>query len=524
MSQLLSSKIVIVEEEPQVRGIPTLPTSVAGAVGLAERGPINKAVLCSSYEDYLNVFGGLLPGAFLPLAARGFFENGGTALWVVRVAHYDDIDERSTLTSRIAQATLIAPDPADPAQSINAMRVLGKDPGAYANSLELEVRPPTSGAPETFDFAVIDEGNYREIFANLSLDPAQPRYAPLIVNDAVRGSRLIALDDLVAGVATLPLQRAPLSGGDDGLAGLADTDFIGSKTTKTALYALDEALDLSIVIVPDRATPAVHAAMLNYCEFDRKGFAFAILDPPAQSTPAEIIRYVEVDAALLETSEFGAIYWPRLEVLHPSPGPGERNTLTVPPSGIIAGVFARLDGSRPGGVYQTPAGTEEGRLLGVIGFENNDVLEENVRDLLYPKRINPLTTAPALPRFIDGSKTLKSGGNFPYIAERRGVSFIERSLRQGLQPARHKPHTEALRAQVRRTITAFLLTQMRIGAFRSNEPDKAFFVDASAQLNPPEVVLAGQLIVRVGLATNKPAEFLILRISQDTRSLIESLG
>ncbi len=95
---------------------------------------------------------------------------------------------------------------------------------------------------------------------------------------------------------------------------------------------------------------------------------------------------------------------------------------------------------------------------------------------------------------------------------------------QGGGPGRHKLTAlgvlpVSLRAQVRRTITAFLLAQMNNGAFRSREPAKAFFVDVSDQLNTPSVIFAGKLIARVGLATNKPAEFVIIRISQDTRAL-----
>ena len=77
---------------------------------------------------------------------------------------------------------------------------------------------------------------------------------------------------------------------------------------------------------------------------------------------------------------------------------------------------------------------------------------------------------------------------------------------------------------VRRTITAFLLPQMNNGAFRSREPSKAFFVDVSETLNTPSVIFAGKLIARVGLATNKPAEFIVLRISQDTRALEAELA
>lgn len=105
--ELLSSKVVVVEEEPRVRGIPSAPTSVAGAVGLAERGPIGQAVLCTSFEEYQSTFGGFTPDSDLALAAMGFFENGGSHLWVVRTVHYEDasIPESHTATRAAAALT-----------------------------------------------------------------------------------------------------------------------------------------------------------------------------------------------------------------------------------------------------------------------------------------------------------------------------------------------------------------------------------------------------------------------------------
>jgi hypothetical protein len=198
--------------------------------------------------------------------------------------------------------------------------------------------------------------------------------------------------------------------------------------------------------------------------------------------------------------------------------------LTVPPSGHVAGVYARVDSSRPGGVYIPPAGIENGRLLGVIGFETDAVLEEAKRDLVFPKNINPLTTFPGAPRHIDGARTLKGDGNFPTVAERRGVIFIEQSLKLGLLFAKHQNNTPALRATLARTATAFLLIQLKNGAFASSDPKKAFFVDFGDALNPPSVVFSRQVIGRIGLATAKPAEFIVLRFSQDTRALDEELA
>src|SRR5690606_26333716 len=168
--------------------------------------------------------------------------------------------------------------------------------------------------------------------------------------------------------------------------------------------------ELSVLLVPGRATPAVHQAMVTYAEVERGGTVFAVLDPPASQSATDIVTYVTTTAALEGATEFGAIYWPRVKVLNPAKSVfGSSEQLVVPPSGIIAGVFSRTDSAHPGGVYDPPAGIEAGRMFGVLGFETDEVLEENKRDLVYPHRINPLTTGPGLPRYIDGSRTLKDG-------------------------------------------------------------------------------------------------------------------
>ena len=92
------------------------------------------------------------------------------------------------------------------------------------------------------------------------------------------------------------------------------------------------------------------------------------------------------------------------------------------------------------------------------GFETDEVLDEKKRDIVYPKRINPLTTGTGLPRFIDGTRTLKSTGNFASVSERRGVNFITTSVQRGLQFARHRTNDEKLVAEVRRTVVSFLVS------------------------------------------------------------------
>jgi uncharacterized protein len=507
----LSSKITIVEEEPTIRGIPSAPTSVVGAVGITERGPIGKPVLCTSFGEYTRTFGSFTKNSDLALAAMGFFENGGRQLYVVRTAHYADIKDATSVTARRALGMLVGDKP--DGTSVQVVKIEGKDPGSYANQIKVEVKVSAT-EKDRVDLAVVLDGKTRETYTGLSADQAHARFIEKLVNDPKSGSGLVRLAVQTGSEGILPKpQSVQLAGGDDGLSGLTDQDFVGSELSKTGLRALDSVQDLSLLMIPGMATPVVHTSMIQYCEVARSSMVFAVLDPPADQSAQEIVEYVRTTAKLEEATEHAAIYWPRVRILNPAKAIlGSDDTITVPPSGIICGVYARNDGAQPGGIYDPPAGIEKGKMLGVVGFENDETLEEAKRDLIYPWRINPLTTGPSMPRYIDGSRTLKGTGNFPYIGERRGVTFIERSLKDGLQFARHKNNTEALRAQVQRTITSFLMTQMNNGAFRSKEPEKAFFVDLSE--NGEEEILAGRLNVRVGLATNKPAEFIELRFSQ----------
>jgi hypothetical protein len=321
-------------------------------------------------------------------------------------------------------------------------------------------------------------------------------------------------------------------GGNDGLVGLADSDYSGNVAGPTGLYAFDRVSNGTMLIVPGVATQAVHLAMLDYAENYRNGALFCVLDPLASQTAQEMVVYVD-GSGLLEYSEFGALYWPRIKVANPAPSIfGTDSAITVPPSGWVAGKYAAND-QKIGGIYESPAGIGDGWgvLRGVLGVEDDptgmsrhQVLQEGYRDLVYPKRINPITKLDGAPWHIDGGRTLKSTGNFPNIGERRGVIFIEQTLKVGLQIFKHRFNNRANRRKANRIIFAFLLREMNKGGFRSMNPAEAFFVDTSDQLNPLVNEMAGLMTIRIGLATNKPAEFIRLLITQDTRALAAELA
>lgn len=518
-NQLLSSKIVTQEEAPALRSIPTLDTAVASIVGITQKGPVGAATLTQSFTQFVNIFGGYIAGSDMASAAEGFFENGGTNLWVVRVVHYVDI---TVATPSSAKATITVPN----ATPVTTLTVNGKYDGTYANGYKNVVSAATSGNAAEFNLQLQDStALVLETYPNLTMDATAPRYALTIVNDATNGSTRIALVD--AGVVGSTSARRPANGtyspmasGADGLGSIADSDYVGSSASSTGLRALDLVDDLTLLAVPGIATSAVHNAMLTYSEVTRVGQVYAVLDPPTNNTATQVNTYVNSTAAIGGLSEFGAIYWPRIQILNPNAALyGTSDTIVVPPSGHVMGMYARNDNAKVGGVWTQPAGTEEGVLFGCLGFETPDVLKEEVRDLVYPQNVNPITTMKGFPRYVDGTKNLKTTGQWPSVAQRRGVSFVERSLKLGLQFARHKNNTQTLRATLTRTSKAFLKTQMDADAFASHDPDKAYFVDFGDALNP-----AGTQIVtgRYGLATNSPAEWIILKFSQDTRAIDSS--
>ncbi len=521
-NQLLSSKIVVQEEAPTLRGIPALDTAVLGVVGLTEKGPVGVATLVQSFTQFVSIFGSYIAAGDLASAVEGYFENGGVNLWVVRTVHYTTITDATSKTSTKATVTLD-----DRAGSpLATLRVDGKYDGTYAAGYSVKVSAPTSGDSGFFNFEVLDaSGLSLEIYPNVTMDDADPRYIVDIVN-ADNGSTRIAVADLdsvtVAPNNSPAIATTALTGGNDGLTSLADTDYLGTSAGNNGIHALDIVDDLTLLAVPGIATSAVHNGMIAYAEVTRGGQVFAVLDSPAGDTASQMITYVTSTAAIGGLSEFAAIYWPRIQVLNPNKTLfGKTDTIVVPPSGHICGMIARNDSAKQFGVFTQPAGTEEGKLFGVVGFETDEVLKEDVRDLLYPKRINPITTMKGFPRFVDGERTLKGDGNWPTIGQRRGVSFTERSIKLGLQFARHKNNTSELRGTLTRTVFAFLKSETDAGCFATKDPATAFFVDFGDALNPatqPNIVTG-----RIGLATVEGAEFIVLKFSQDTRAIDQAL-
>jgi len=332
----------------------------------------------------------------------------------------------------------------------------------------------------------------------------------------------------VASPGNLPafITSSFMTGGNDGLAGLNDNDFIGGESTAgdVGMRVLD-AEDIDVLIVPGKATSAIHNAMVTYVEITRAGLCFAILDPPANTSAQGMIVYTQQTAGLYELTELAAIYWPRITVVNPNQSIfGSAATITVPPSGHIAGVYARVDASKIGGAFDHPAGSDKLYLpKNALGVEMPEVKKKPKRDLVFPALINPISIEGG-PVFIDGARCLQDTGNWPTVGQRRGIIFVEKKMIPGLAFIRHRNINRKLLQTGQRTVTLFMNTIAGAGVLASTDPKSAYFIDFGPALNTAATAKQRTVYARFGIATAEPAEYVVILISPDNEELDNQLA
>lgn len=360
-----------------------------------------------------------------------------------------------------------------------------------------------------------------ETFEKLSLAPGHPRNAMAIV-----GSWSIASDTPSRGGGsslirlTLPASPAPLAsafvhglplfltGGADDAVGVTDNTYIGTPSDdpagRTGIQALENEPSISLVAVPGRTSVPVQNALINHCE--RMRYRFAVLDTPlgARLTDARAHRQN------FDTTR-AAVYYPGLVIPDRFSPPGEIRTIT--PSGHMLGIIARTDTTR--GVHKAPANEV---VRGILQFETK--LGKGEQDILNPLHVNCFRDFREENRGlrIYGARVATSDPEFKYVNVRRLLLFIEQSLDIGLQWAVFEPNDQPLWDTVKQSVSNFLTTVWRSGALAGLKQEEAFFVNIGFNITmTQDDVDNGRMIVEIGVAPVKPAEFVIVRISQKTR-------
>lgn len=315
-------------------------------------------------------------------------------------------------------------------------------------------------------------------------------------------------DLLPAATGDQPLR---LRGGTDGGAPVRPTDLRGTVTAagRTGLRAFDD-VDIQLLVLPGRNEPEFLSVGMDYAN-ERNVFYVAdgagSDDRRFAIDTGDVVNFVE---GLPTRSDNAAMFYPWIEVSDPV-GVGRAPTRFVPPSGHIAGVFARTDRQR--GVWKAPAGLEA-TIPGALDLQHR--LLDADQDLLNPIGLNCIRQRPGAGIVSWGARTLSSDPEWRYTPVRRTALFLVESLRRGLQWVVFEPNDVELWGRIRSNIESFMLSLHRQGAFQGATPAEAFVVKCDAETNPQELIDQGIVTAQVAFAPLKPAEFVVVQVSQKT--------
>ncbi|MGH8245180.1 MAG: phage tail sheath family protein [Gammaproteobacteria bacterium] len=394
----------------------------------------------------------------------------------------------------LLEAALRAANPNDPRYTNATVQLIGRDPNARFRVLTGR----TGAAPgSAFDPGVTIA--FTEAGGNTAADLG-----------LFGAGVLVNVQQYSLGGTAAGFQANPVAG-NNGNRPVAN-DIIGVRANKTGLFALEDVDIFNILCIPraaDLTAPEpfnVYSAAEVYC-LERR--SFLIVDVPSNiDTVQEMKDFLDSNAGLRNRN--AAVYFPRLRIADPL---NQFRLRDFAPSGTMAGLYARTDNDR--GVWKAPAGIEA-TLRNVN--ELRYVLTDPENGTLNPLGINCLRTFPIIGTISWGARTLDGAdvqaSEWKYLPVRRFALFLEESLYRGTQFAVFEPNDEPLWAQIRLNLGAFMQQLFRQGAFQGQTPREAYFVKCDKETTTQNDINQGIVNILVGFAPLKPAEFVIIKISQ----------
>jgi len=516
MPEYLSPGVYIQEVDSGPRPIEGVGTACAAFVGFAPAGPANYPSLITNWSQYVDTFGAIedggrrnahLPGAYLSHAVYGYFLNGGGRCYVTRIVP-ESQDGKAGGGMKVEPLQL----PSRSSKAMPSLTVGAK--GTPVQDIEVEVVPPSGEAPADGTFTLrVRMGPTEEVYENVSL--GKQRGVKNVVETVNQASQLVTVVE-ETGTGTI-VERTPevgsylLKAQQTALVPrLQASNFTGNITDRSGMEGLEVAEDVTMVCCPDLlgayqsgaidrdGVKAVQLAMIAHCE--RMGDRMAILDPLPDLSPQEAKVWRERETNY--DSKYAVLYYPWIKIAGTDGRP-----MAVPPSGHMAGIWARNDNER--GVHKAPANeVVRGALEAAVPITKGE------QDTLNPIGVNCIRSFTGRGLRVWGARTLSSDPAWRYVNVRRLFNYVEKSIEAGTQWVVFEPNDPDLWARVRRDVGAFLTGAWRDGMLFGLTPGEAFFVKCDEELNPPDVRDRGQLIIDVGLAPVKPAEFVIFRFRQ----------
>lgn len=450
---------------------------------IVDQDVLKKPQYITSWTQFEEIYGGFCGDIFLPDAVYGHFNNGGGPCYIVSVkaigSDTPSIDIPDATGKKVSFA-VTAKKPMKLTEVIKIKIAVEKDKNNFTMTVDNESRELTM---EELKQLAGSEGTARELFSKVVISK-------------------ISADMPKAG--DYPLGRAPFTP-------LQVGDILGDETARTGLNGLTAFDDVKLLLCPDamvgykptqddqNRVRSIQGALIAHCELVK--YCFAVLDTPRDMSPLDAKAWKQ---SFPNPSSRAAIYYPWIKIADISGGQG---TKLVPPSGHVVGVYNRVDSER--GVHKAPANEV---VQGVLDLEIR--LSKRDQELLNPIGVNCIRAFPGRGIRIWGARTMSTDASWRYINVRRLFIVVGDSLDRGLQWVVFEPNDRTLWGKVRRDVRSFLRTMWLGGAFFGSTPDEAFYVKCDDDINPPEIRDLGQLIIEVGIAPVKPAEFVIVRLSQ----------
>jgi len=536
---------IYIEELPSSsHAVTAAPTSVTVFVGYTNPfylgpgpgdspPPWGKATEITSFSDYVTTFGGFFTNPWLPdlvgQAVFQFFQNGGSDAYVVALQATEYLPAGTTPVEVAAPtASLTDTSGAETGDgfTFTALQPVGSASEGLTMTASISnittssptAANPTPTAGDTADLTIV-YGTAVETYRRLQI-------ASLVstVNTQSRLVRVAATATAlpsyanISQTATFAYPTAPPAG----------STLINS-TAFPAVFEANDSLDkvsvFNLLAIPGITDTSTLAAALAFCEAKR---AFFIMDPPANAvadtlaaaapgapagaaTIADIWNGAATGTPAPPKSQNGALYFPYLNGTDRVTGAA----ITIPPSGFVAGIFAKEDSNR--GVWKSPAGLET-TILGTTGVVPSGAMTDPQQGELNPLGINCIRTFPGIGSVVFGARTLVSANpayqQWKYVAVRRMALFIEQSLYSSLLWAIFEPNDTPLWNTLRLEVSAFMLGLFRQGAFAGTTADQAFQVQCDATTTSATDIAAGRVNILVSFAPLSPAEFVVIQIAQ----------
>jgi len=568
MAEYTSPGVYIEENESGPVPMEGVGTSTAGFIGLAVKGPVGGVPqLVTSVADFQRSYGSYLSKnefgdyRFLAYAVEHFFINGGSRAYISRVAPPDAQAAESTHMGplKITASSVgawgdklkVVMSPASKAKTQiivllsptqikvkSAVRfhegdvIVLTDGESKTYNRIVKVKENVLDVLNPFEASVVDAelepskilstcefnldifcDEVAENYSNISLNSNTPEYIgkklarSVLVSITLEGIPKDATPPYVtfAGkdAATAKDITISFTGGSDGTMNSITADvYIGEDNgpgKRTGIQAFHDNTIVSIMAVPGVTDPNVQLALVAHCE--NLASRFAVLDmPPEVVKTEELLRHRE-----LFDTQYAALYHPWLQVFDPR----DKNSIFVPPSGSVLGIYARSDTTR--GVHKAPANEVVRACIGLSVLYN-----KGEQDILNPKGVNLIRVIPGSGINVWGARTASSDALWKYINVRRLFIFLEESIKANTNWVVFEPNDEILWARVERTISTFLATIWRKGALAGNSEGEAFYVHIGRSTMSQDDIDNGRLICVIGIAPVKPAEFVIFRLTQKT--------